>query len=185
MTRTCWMLSLIGSLLGGGQALADAGQTIEIDGLKSSVPAAWKPVETDGKMRVLQYRIPRAAGDKADAEFIVFYFGPGGGGGVAENIKRWKGMFLAPEGKSIDDVSKVDKFKVGDVEITYLDVHGTFKYKRAPFIPDEQAELRPDHRMLAVVFDSPRGPYFLRFVGPANTVGQNKKAFDEMLKGFK
>ena len=52
-----------------------------------------------------------------------------------------------------------------------------------PMAPQE--ELRPDHRMIGVVFASPQGPYFMRFVGPEKTVDKNKKDFDKWLKGFK
>jgi hypothetical protein len=187
MTRTSWALGLLGGLLvaAAGPAAVQDKKPVEIDGLKSAVPGTWKEEQTTSNMRVLQYRVPRAEGDAADAEFIVFYFGPGGGGGTEDNIKRWKGMFVAPEGKSIDDVSKVETFKAGNVPVTSLDVQGTYKFKKAPFIPDDKAELRPDYRMIAVIFESPKGPYYLRLVGPAKTVEQNKKAFEEMVKGFK
>jgi hypothetical protein len=75
--------------------------------------------------------------------------------------------------------------KVGQVPVTYLDIHGTYKYKKAPFVPDARAELRPHYRMLAVVFESSKGPYFFRLVGPEKTVKENKKGFDDWLKGFK
>jgi hypothetical protein len=46
-------------------------------------------------------------------------------------------------------------------------------------------EPRPNHRMLAVVMESPKGNYFLKLVGPAKTIEQNKKDFDNWLKTFK
>jgi hypothetical protein len=78
-----------------------------------------------------------------------------------------------------------EKFKVGEVGVTMLDVHGTYKFKKAPFIPDSKAELRHNHRMLAVVLETPSGNYYLKLVGPAATIEQNKKAFDSWLKAFK
>jgi len=92
---------------------------------------------------------------------------------------------MPPEDKKIDDVSKVENFKVGNVEVTYLDVQGTYKFKERPFDPASKEELRPDYRMLGVVFESPKGPYFFRLVGPAKTVEHNKKAFEDWVKGFK
>jgi hypothetical protein len=158
---------------------------VEIDGLKSAVPADWKQEESSNKVRTHQFRIPHVADDKTDAEMVIFFFGAGSGGSADANVKRWKGMFIPPEGKQIDDVAKVDNFKVGNVNVTYLDVHGTYKFKERPFDPAAKEELRPDHRMLGVVFDSPNGPYFFRLVGPAKTVEHNKKAFDDWVKGFK
>jgi hypothetical protein len=161
------------------------GVVVEIDGLKSRAPADWKEEAPSNKLRAFQFRIPRAKGDKEDAELVIFFFGPGGGGGVEDNIKRWKGLFTPPEGKKIDDVSKVEKMKVGDVPVTYLDVSGTYLFKARPFDPNDKGEKRPDYRLLGVVFESPKGPYFFRCVGPAKTIEANKKDFDNWLKGFK
>src|SRR5207248_764687 len=123
--------------------------------------------------------------DKDEAEVVIFYFGEGGGGPVDDNIKRWKGMFVPPEGKKIDDVAKVQKLKVGDVPVTYLDIHGTYSFQSPPSDPNAKTTRRFNYRMLAVVFESKKGPYFIRMVGPADTVAHYKKGFDEWLKGFK
>jgi hypothetical protein len=136
-------------------------------------------------MRFLQFRIPSAGEDKDKAELIVFFFGAGGGGSVEANLKRWKGMFVPPEGKAIDDVAKTSRMKVSGVDITYLDVQGTYLHRERPGDPNSKTEERANHRMLGVVFESPNGPYFIRLVGPAETVGQHKKGFDEWLKNFK
>src|SRR5262249_39847790 len=154
----------------GGRAAEKKGTKVTIDGLSSVAPAEWKqekPPEISRKFRFKQFRLPKVEEDKQDAELIIFYFGEGAGGSAAENVKRWKGFFNPPKGKKIDDVAKVTKFKAGKVPVTYLDISGTYKYKKAPFVPDSKAELRPDHRMLGVVFESPKGPYFFRLVGPA------------------
>jgi hypothetical protein len=162
------------------------GATVTLDGLKSTAPAGWQEQETSNpQMRVCQFRIPAAKGDKSPAELVVFYFGKGGGGSAAENIKRWKGFFIPPEDKKIDDVAMVEEITIGDVKATYLDVAGTYKFKAQPFNPNAKEELRPDWRMLGVVFQSPNGPYFIRLVGPAKTVAEHKKEFDDWLKGFK
>jgi hypothetical protein len=160
------------------------GTVVEIDGLKSAVPTDWKQEKATSKNRTHHFRIPHVADDKADAELIIFFFGTGSGGSADANVKRWKGMFIPPEGKEIDDVSKVENFKIGKVDVTYLDVQGTYKFKERPD-PRLKEELRPDHRMLGVVFESPNGPYFIRLVGPIKTVTENQKAFVEWLKAFK
>lgn len=185
MIRTgAWVLMALG-LLSPVVRAQDKGSVVELDGLKSRAPAHWKVEEPSSRMRSHQIRIPKVKGDSDDAELIVFYFGQGGGGSVEDNIKRWKGQFQAPEGKKIDDVSKVTKSKVGSVDLTVLEVEGIYLFKAAPFDPNARTEKKPDYRMVSVVFESPNGPYFIRFVGPAKTIGENKKAFDEWLKSFK
>src|SRR5262245_31870032 len=83
------------------------GIKVNLDGLESAVPADWKQEETTNKMRAFQFRLPKVEGDKEDGELVIFYFGPGEGGSVKDNINRWKGMFVAPQGKTIDEVATV------------------------------------------------------------------------------
>jgi hypothetical protein len=181
---------LFGSLFNSAAVLGqeNKGEEVNLGGLKSKTPADWKQetlTPAQKQMgRLMQFRIPKAGDDKQDAELFVFYL-QGQGGSVDENVKRWKQMFVPPQGKSLDEATKVEKFKVGNVGVTSVDVQGTYKFKKAPFVPDDQAELRPNYRMIAVYFDHKEGPYFIRFVGPARTIEQHKNGFDEWLKGFK
>src|SRR5262245_9338067 len=71
----------------------DKGTTVELDGLKSTAPTAWKKQESTSSMRVAQFKITKSEGDPEDTEMIVFFFGKGGGGDVEGNMKRWKGLF--------------------------------------------------------------------------------------------
>jgi hypothetical protein len=164
---------------------APEGTPVRIDGLQSRTPADWVEERTDGRFRIKQFRLSAIGDDKDNAEVTVFFFGQGGGGSVEANVKRWKGMFVPPEGKKIDDVAKVDTFKVGPVEITQLDVNGTYVFRDRPADPNSPTSRRPNYRMIGVVFASKNGPYFVRLVGPAETVTHYKKGFDEWLKGFK
>ena len=157
-----------------------AGTPVTIDGMTSTTPAAWKE-QPQKPMRLKTFSVPRATGDQHDAEVVIFFFGPGQGGDAQANLDRWKGMFVAPEGKKVE--SKVETTKINGVETTILDVRGSYKWKPSMMSPEE--ELRPSHRMLAIIFASPGGPYFMRFVGPEKTVEKNKKEFDKWLRGFK
>lgn len=163
----------------GDDKKADKGGVVEIDGLKSAAPAAWIEEKPASKLRLKQFRLPKVGEDKEDAVMLVIYL-DGQGGSSEENVKRWKGMFTPPPGKSIDDVAKVDTFKVSGVPATYVDVQGT--YTAPPF---EKQPPKKDYRMLAVYWDSKNGPYFIRLVGPARTVEQYKKGFEDWMKDFK
>ena len=188
MKRAWWlMLMSVGVLacVASSQAGQGKGTEVTLDGLKSRTPADWKMQPPSNKLRAYQFKVPHASGDKEDAELVIFYFGPGSGGTAKDNIKRWKGMFQPPEGKKIDDVSKVEKFKVGNVPVTELDVHGTYLYKFPPFAPNAKVKRKPNFRRFGVIFESPQGPYFITLTGPAKTMAQQKKGFDEWIKGFK
>ncbi|MCC6418788.1 MAG: hypothetical protein IT429_11180 [Gemmataceae bacterium] len=169
-----------GSTRGG-----DGGTEVTLDGLKSRTPATWKKQNPANKFRAYQFTVPKVGDDKDDAELVVFYFGAGGGGGIKDNLERWKGMFRAPEGKTIDELSKVQEFKVGAVPVTYLDVRGIYQHKFPPFDPNAKVTPRPDYRRLGVIFQSKEGPYFITLTGPNRTVEQARKGFDDWIKGFK
>lgn len=153
---------------------------VELDGMKSKAPAAWKPQKTSSGMRKYSFKIEKAAGEPEDTEVVVFFFGKGGGGGVEENLKRWKGMFKDPAG----DKAKTDKFKVGEVQVTTLDISGTYLFK-PPADPNAKAVEKPDFRALHAIYASPNGPFFINLRGPAKTVEAQKKAFEGWLKAFK
>jgi hypothetical protein len=187
MKRAWWLMLTSVALAAYAVSAGSAGEgkVVDLDGLKSRAPANWKSEKPANKFRAYQFVVPRADGDKEDAELVIFYFDKGGGGGVDENIRRWKGFFQPPEGKTLDEVSKVEKFKVGAVPVTYLDVRGTFLSKTPPFDPNAKTVRKPDFRRFGVIFESKDGPYFITLTGPAKTLEKQKPAFDGWLKGFK
>ena len=161
------------------------GPLVKLDGVESRTPADSYEEKPTSNMRLYQFRLSPIEDDKDNAEVVIFYFGEGQGGSVADNVKRWKSSFVPPEGKTIEDVSKVQKMKVGEIPVTTLDVHGTYSFKFPPFSPNAKTTLRPNYRLVGVIFEGKKGPYFIRMVGPEQTVAYYKKGFDEWLKGFK
>jgi len=161
------------------------GTVVSLGGLKSRTPADWVEENPTLRFRIKQFRLPAVGDDKENAQLLIFAFGKGAGGSVQDNITRWKGMFVPPEGKGIDDVAKVEKLKIAGLDYTYFDVNGTYVAKTRPFDPDSEATRYPNYRMLAGVFPARDGPYFFRLVGPADTVKHYKAGFDQWLKNFK
>jgi len=161
---------------------AKKGTVVEFDNLKSTTPATWKSEEPTNKMRYMQFKVVKAAGDKDDAELIIF---KGLGGSAEQNIDRWKKTFTPPEGKKIDDVAKVTKIEVGKHPAHYLDVTGTYMFNPQPFNPQSKAEPRENYRMLAIHFEGPENVYHIRLTGPAKTIEAAKKGFDDWFNGMK
>jgi hypothetical protein len=161
--------------------LAAAGVTVDLGGLKSTAPASWKEAEVTSPMRVKQFSLPGKAGD---AELAIFFFGQGQGGSTQANLDRWKAQFQPPAGQS-EAPSKTSTVKLASGgNATVIDIQGTYMFKARPMDPGP-GEPRPNHRMLAAVLESPKGNYFLKLVGPAKTIEQNKKDFDNWVKAFK
>jgi len=157
------------------------GNTVDLGGLKSDAPAAWKESETKSPMRFKQFTVPGKGGD---AELVVFYFGQGQGGSVEDNLARWKKQFEPPAGKTIDQIAKTETLKLPTTTVTLLDISGTYMFKASPMSPGP-AEPRPDQRMLAAVLPTPNGNYYIRLVGPEKTVSAARKDYVHWLKSFK
>ena len=172
------LAAMAGMVLVEQAGAGDKGTVVTLGELKSTTPANWKLQSPANKFRAYQFGV-------GDAELVISFFGEGGGGNPNDNVKRWQGQFLPPEGKTIEEASKVEKFKVGPAELTCLDVQGTFLSKNPPFDPNAKTERKADFRRFGVYFSCDGGPFFITLTGPAKTLEQNKKSFDDWLKNFK
>lgn len=177
---------LLGFTQLAGAQKADAKKDLKdpvvvLDEVKSKAPQSWVREKPANLLRAYQFRVPKVKEDAADAELSI----QDARGSIEENIKRRKAEFTPPEGKKIDDVFKVEKLKIGKANATVMDVSGTYLYKERPQAPDSSAVPKPDYRMIAVVFDTKDGSYFIRLIGPEKTVAHHQKGFEEWLKAFK
>ena len=166
-------------------AMADdkaKGTKVNFDGMTSTTPATWTEETPSNKMRFLQFKLPKVKGDKEDAELVIF---KGLGGTAAANIERWKAQFVAPKGKSADDISKESEIKIGGKAATQVVVEGTFKFNPAPFNPKSKNVLRPDYKMIAIHFEGPKDVYHIKLTGPTKTIESYQKGFTAWLEGFK
>src|SRR5687767_5541094 len=150
--------------------------------LTFSAPAGWKPVVTSSSMRVAQFALPRAAGDPADAELVVYYFG-GSGGTVEANIERWLGQMRQPDGKPSSAVAKREVRTINGLKVTLVDVSGTYVAEMTP--GSAQRHNSPNFRLRAAVIETANGPYFIKLTGPSRTVTAAEKAFEQFLGSLK
>lgn len=155
-------------------ALADSA-----GGLKWSVPPAWKS-QPQRPMRAATYTAPRAPKDREDGECAVFYFGPGQGGGVDANLKRWIGQFDAPGGGPADKLARISRSTVNALPVTRIDLAGTYKPAGGPMMQPTSA--KPGFRLLGAIVEGPQGAVFFKFTAPAATAGANQAAFEALLK---
>lgn len=172
------LVTAVAALALGVVAADKKGGTVELDGMKAAVPTGWAEEPPANSMRMAQFKLPRAAGDTADAELAVFVF-PGGSGTAKQNLDRQLAKFVS-EGRK----EKSEKIKVGRDEGTYQDVSGT--YKKKPFPMAQKFTPIENYRQLYVVFEGKDGKqYYMTLLGPQKTVEQHKKEFENWLKSFK
>jgi hypothetical protein len=138
-------------------------------------PAGWQKVENPNPMRKATFKIPRAEGDSEDAEMSVSQ----AGGGVDANIQRWVGQF--ERGK--DDPVARKQVKVGDLDVTTVELHGTFAGSGMPGAP--AAGPKPNWALLGAIVETQGSLTFFKLTGPEKTIQSAKPAFDKFVEGFR
>src|SRR5579864_803219 len=68
--------------------------------LKYTAPAGWTSKTPSSSMRVAEFVLPRADGDKDDASLVVYFFSATGGGSVQANVDRWISQMAQPDGRA-------------------------------------------------------------------------------------
>ena len=147
-------------------------QKINAGQLTFEAPATWKSSRPSSAMRKAQLAVPPVKGDADPAELVVYAF-PGGAGGVEANIERWRGQFKDDQGKAPKAETKNVKGK--NVEVKRVEVAGDYTD------PFAGKGTQPKYRLLGAIVETPETSYFLKMVGPDQTVSAAEKGFDQML----
>ncbi len=160
-------------------AADDKPVVVKLDKLTAPAPAGWTPEKTSNRLRSFQFKLK---GPDGDGELIVM---PEQSPDPDRTFPRWKGSFVPPEGKSVDDISKVSKQEFNGTTVHLLDVSGTWKYKERPFDPKSKEELRENYRVVWAVVVEKNDATLIRISGPQATVDKHFPAFEAWLKSLK
>jgi hypothetical protein len=150
--------------------------------LRFKMPDGWVSESPSSKMRVAQYKLPKAEGDPEDASLVVYYFGPAQGGSVDANIARWISQMQRPSSDSSNETAKTQTLTVNGLKVTTVDVAGTYTAEMSPGSATHYN--KPGFRLRGAVVETPRGFYFAKLIGPAKTVDHWKEAFNDYVKSF-
>lgn len=182
MRISCVFASLV-----AGMAIAQTpkpaekkGAEVKLAGMKATAPAGWVSQKPANRLRLFQFKLPKAVGDKEDGQlFALEMYGK-----PADLLTQLKNLFVLPADIPENKVLKQSELKVGDSKLTVLDIQGTYLVKNKP-IDEAVKETRPDYRMIAVLWESKDGGYTIRLIGPKNTMARHAKPFMDWLKSFK
>jgi hypothetical protein len=147
--------------------------------LALNVPENWKQKTQSSEMRVAELEVPAAGDDKEPGEFVVFWFGEGGAGGVQANIQRWTNQ-LEAEGRKV----KIVTGEASGGKYTLVDLTGTYNKSIGPPIAKKSKRL-PGWRVLNVFIETDAGPYFLKLDGPEKTIAAVENDFRASFGGKK
>ncbi len=149
---------------------ADELKEAKVGEITLKTPASWKQSEPTSRLRLAQFEIPAAEGDKEPAELAIFSFG--GGGDVKANVERWIDQFYADGRKAKITTGKSD---LGQYVI--VDITGTYKKPIGPPI-ERKTEALEGARMLAVILAvEAKGNFFLKMTGEKATVSAAAEPF--------
>lgn len=138
-------------------------------------PAGWQKVDHPSPMRKATYKISRAEGDSEDAEMSVTQ----AGGNVSMNVDRWVGQFQ-DRGPGSD---KRTEKKVGDLEVTIVEVRGTFTGMAMPGAAPVPP--KPSYALLGAIVKTTPNSTFFKLTGPEKTVMAAKADFDKLVDGLR
>ena len=187
--RAEWLLC--GLIVMAGLAVAEDAQTeapateaakvVEAGDLKLTVPPTWKQQQPSNNLRLAQFAIPAAEGDKDGAELVI---SPPIGGTRADNITRWVNQFEAGGRELV-----MSQGKCPQGEYVLVQLSGTYKRSIGPPIRGK-TEPAPDYKMhgvmLTVMKDGKNvGSYFLKLTGPAKTVAASEEALRALIAADK
>ena len=144
--------------------------------LQFKAPEGWVSETPTNNMRAAQYKLPGEAG--ADASLVVYFFGAGQGGPVQANLDRWIGQVQQPDGSQSKDKAKTEKITVNGMNVTLLDVTGSFTDSG---MGGGSSQPIPDARMRAAVYETAKGNYFVKLVGPRATVDRWSQAYMDFI----
>ncbi len=150
-----------------------AGAAAAAGSIDFDLPKAWHSQTPKTNMRTTQAAVPGPGGD---ADFAVFYFGPGQGGTADANIDRWVGQMDGAT-KPTPEVFETHGFKV-----TWVDVKGTLKPSQMGMTNSTPIS---NARLYGAVVEGPGGPWFFKTQGPESTLAPQRDAFVGLLKSVR
>jgi hypothetical protein len=152
---------------------------IDLGGLKFKAPEGWEYQHPAAAMRRAEFGV---RGDDGTAGLVVYFFGNQGAGSPQANIDRWVGQFKNADGTPIS-ASKPVTSKIAGLDVTQVEVSGTYTGGMGAGAPDAQGQ--PGQRMIAAIVDTPKGPFYFKFLGADKTVVDNRKALKGLFASMK
>jgi hypothetical protein len=162
----------------GGIPPVPAGAGTGASGLAWTTPASWEEVPPASSMRRAQYRVPGPGGD---GECVVFYFGPGQGGGAMANAERWAGQFAQADGSPAELATR--EVQVGSFSVLMVEVDGT--YSGGMTMMGGANQSLDGYKLLGAIAEGPDANWFFKLTGPAETLNTQREAFEGLIQSLR
>jgi hypothetical protein len=155
-------------------------QKINARGISFEVPETWKKLPPSSTMRVVELKIEPSKGDSDPGEFVIFAF-PWGAGTVQQNVDRWQQQFQDETGKPPKITT--EKIQGQGVEVTLVETSG--RYVAPIKIGQPERYDKPGYSLVGAIVTTPETGYFIKLIGPSQTIKDSREAFIAMAKSMK
>ncbi|MEP7380184.1 MAG: hypothetical protein ABI910_00790 [Gemmatimonadota bacterium] len=159
------------------QHVTVAPDTVTLLGYHAEVPSGWVARTPSSSMRLAEFATG-ATGPAADV--VAYYFGPAQGGSIDDNLTRWKEQFSNPDGSEL--VARVTRETSGPFPLTIAEYRGT--YARGIGAGSSADKALPDHALIAVITETPKGTLFFQMYGPAAVVASQRERYLAFVRGL-
>ena len=157
---------------------APADGAVRVAGIELAPPGEWRRETPSSPMRAAQFTIPGGT-DEKDGSVVVYYFGNGQGGGVAENVERWRGQFSDPSGKP--PRSTVTTEEHNGIKTTVVRAEGTY----ASGMPMGPSTPEKGFALWGAILEGPQGAVFVKATGPAPVIAREASRFEGLLASLR
>ncbi|MFG0262277.1 MAG: hypothetical protein ACF788_07795 [Novipirellula sp. JB048] len=163
----------------GDENAGGTSATVDVFGEgKLEVPSQFKA--TQPQSNILEYEFVAKSSEDENATARVTFMPAGGD--VRANIARWRGQFQGGDAEA----QKTKEMKLGKWNVHLVDLSGKFKERvgGGPFFGGKVVE-HENYAMAGAIIVHPEGrKYFVKMVGPAEVVSENRDAFVQMIKSI-
>jgi hypothetical protein len=139
-----------------------------------TTPAGWVVVPATGAAKGIRLLDMRFGPNQEGQCFLSFL--SGGGGGVEQNVNRWRAQMGQPP-YTAEEFSSLPKKPLFGRDAVYVTFDGDFT-------DVGKTEAVKDYRMLGAVHADEKFMIFVKMVGPKALVVENEAAFDEFCRSL-
>ena len=162
----------------GPAAIQSASGGVVVAGVSFSPPREWRQESPSSPMRAAQFVIPGGKNEK-EGLFVVYFFGAGQGGSVADNVARWEGQFTDAAGKPSEGEVRAER-KNG-LSVTIVSAQGTY----ASGMPMSPSAPEPNSELWGAIVEGPQGNVFFKATGPKATIEGARSQFAALLESLR
>jgi hypothetical protein len=163
-TGTAGVARAVDSAQRFGYEARDAANTPASGGLAWDLPAGWSELPPT-PLRIANF----AVAPEVECYLTVL---PGGGGGLAANLNRWRRQMSLPPHTDAE-IAALSKRTVLGAEARYVEYEGTYSGM-------DGVAPRPHSLLVGVAFEHDGQGMFIKMVGPAGTVRGQIAAFEAL-----